>query len=155
MTVPRKTLARHSPRCQDPPPPALRAGIEQFNRGEFWEQHETLEAIWIREPDPVRYLYQGILQVGVGFYHWRRGNRHGAVTKLAQGLEKLEPYRPSCMEVDVERLVAETTALLEQVRAQAELPPFPGADVPRIRLTGSTAEDQARKRPGASPAVQA
>jgi uncharacterized protein len=155
VTVPRKTPARPSRRCQDAPPPALLSGIEQFNRGEFWEQHETLEGIWIREPDPVRYFYQGVLQVGVGFYHWRRENRHGAVTKLAQGLEKLEAYRPVCMGVDVELLVKQTSALLEQIRAGTKLPPFPHGSLPRIRLTSQSGEVPADRQPGASPAVEA
>src|SRR5918992_5322278 len=32
--------------CDDPPPPLLREGIAQFNRGEYFEQHETLEVLW-------------------------------------------------------------------------------------------------------------
>jgi len=99
----KKTVPRRTVRCDDAPPDALLHGIEEFNRQEFFEQHETLEGIWIHEPDAVRYLYQGILQVGVGFYHWRRGNWRGAVAKLGHGLEKLEAYRPHCMTIDVER----------------------------------------------------
>jgi Domain of unknown function (DUF309) len=45
---------RPSRRCGDPPPARLRRGIEEFNRGEFFEQHETLELEWIEEADPVR-----------------------------------------------------------------------------------------------------
>ena len=70
----KKTTPRRTARCDDAPPDALLHGIEEFNRQEFFEQHETIEAIWIHEADEVRYLYQGILQVGVGFHHWRRGN---------------------------------------------------------------------------------
>jgi uncharacterized protein len=55
----------------------------------------------------VRYLYQGILLVGVGFYHWRRGNWRGAVAKLTQGIDKLQWFRPACLTVDVERLIRE------------------------------------------------
>ena len=101
--------ARHRPgrgqrsrRCSEPPPPRLRAGIEQFNRGEFFEQHETLEEEWIAEPDPVRYLYQGILQVGVGFEHLRRGNPSGARALWRRGISYLEPFRGGCMNVDVD-----------------------------------------------------
>jgi predicted metal-dependent hydrolase len=109
-------------------------GIDEFNRRQFFEQHETLEAIWIGEPDPVRYLYQGILQIGVGFYHWERGNWHGAVTKLRQGLEKLQPYRPHCMTIDVERLVIETQVLKEALEngAPRSLPPFPPPGLPHV-----------------------
>src|SRR5438132_6749936 len=85
---PKKSAPRRTARCDDPPSEALLHGIDEFNRQEFFEQHETLEAIWIHEPDAVRYLYQGILQVGVGFYHWRRGNWRGAVAKRGHGLAK-------------------------------------------------------------------
>jgi len=75
--------------------------------------------------------------VGVGFYHWQRGNWHGAVTKLRQGLEKLEPYRPCCMTIDVERLVLETTALRTQLElsGRGDLPPFPPAGLPEVHRT--------------------
>ena len=137
--VPHKHPPARTGRCQEQPPAALLQAIEEFNRGEFFEQHETLEAIWIAEADPVRYLYQGILQVGVGFYHWRRGNWKGAVAKLGQGLEKLDPYRPDCQTVDVERLFRETRVLWNELRLRdaSDLPPFPPAGLPRIhRVSG-------------------
>ncbi len=130
----KKTVPRRTVRCDDAPPDALLHGIEEFNRQEFFEQHETLEGIWIHEPDAVRYLYQGILQVGVGFYHWRRGNWKGAVAKLGHGLAKLEPYRPACMTIDVERLVRETSALRAELEAGGpdQLPAFPPPRLPRV-----------------------
>lgn len=101
----RKSAPCWSARCAEPPPPLLLTGILQFNAGEYWACHETLEELWRPEPDPVRYLYQGILQVGVGFYHLRRGNYRGAVNKLASGRAYLGPYAPACLRVDVARLL--------------------------------------------------
>jgi predicted metal-dependent hydrolase len=106
-----------SGRCADPPAPALRAGIAEFNRGEFFEQHETLEAAWIEEDDPVRYLYQGILQIGVGFHHLSRGNSYGARRLWARGIVLLEPFRSGCMNVDVDRLVEETQGCIDALDA--------------------------------------
>ena len=40
---------RFVPGWDEPPPPALLHGIEQFNAGEYWECHETLEGLWIAE----------------------------------------------------------------------------------------------------------
>ena len=65
--------------CDESPPPRLLEGIAQFNRGEYFEQHETLELLWRAEPRKVRHLYQGILQIGVAFHHLRRGNYHGTI----------------------------------------------------------------------------
>ena len=50
--------------CHEPPPKPLLRGIAQFNRGECFEQHETLEDLWREERRDVRRLYQGVLQIG-------------------------------------------------------------------------------------------
>ncbi|MCB0081439.1 MAG: DUF309 domain-containing protein, partial [Caldilineaceae bacterium] len=44
-----------------PSQPALQ-GLVAFNRGNYFEQHEYLEAAWIAEQRPIREMYQGILQ---------------------------------------------------------------------------------------------
>lgn len=98
-------------RCGEPPSPALLRGIEQFNRGEYFEAHETLEALWNAEPDPVRVLYKGILQVGVGCYHLLRGNARGAALKLQTGADYLSAFTPTCMSVRVELLIADALRL--------------------------------------------
>ncbi len=132
----RKEPPRRSSRCDAGPPPGLVAGIDQFNRGEFWECHETLEEIWRREPDPIRYLYQGILQIGVGFYHLRRANRRGAVNKLRGGLALLAPSAPVCLGVDVARLRAEAAAVLARVEVlgPADLTDYDAGDLPLVHL---------------------
>jgi uncharacterized protein len=106
---------QRSKRCGDRPPPRLRRAVEQFNRGEFFEQHETLELEWLEERDPVRYLYQGILQIGVGFEHLRRGNARGAAQLWRRGIAYLEPFEGGCMTVDVDRLVADTERCLAEL----------------------------------------
>jgi predicted metal-dependent hydrolase len=96
-------------RCSEPPPPELIEGIEQFNRGEFFAQHETLELLWRATRTPDRGLYHGILQIGVAFHHWRNGNHHGATTLLEDGIARLTPFAPSCHGVDVSALIAGAT----------------------------------------------
>lgn len=132
----RKEAPRRSTRCAEAPPPGLLAGIAQFNAGEFWECHETLEEIWRVEPDPVRYLYQGILQIGVGFYHLRRGNYRGAVNKLTGGLAYLAPSEPDCLRVDVARLRAEAGAVLAALTALGpeRLAALDTSRLPHVRL---------------------
>ncbi len=92
-------------RCTEPPPDALHKAIEEFNAGLYFEQHETLELLWRAEADDVRYLYQGILLVGVGLYHLQRGNRRGATLKLSQGIDKLRWFAPVCQGIDVAHLL--------------------------------------------------
>ncbi len=93
------------------PNPALLRGLEQFNHREYFECHETLEGIWIKEQRPIRTLYKGILQVGVGCYHLLRKNYRGAIIKLDSGARYLEPFAPRCLGVDVARLIADARTL--------------------------------------------
>ena len=101
--------------CREPPPALLRRGVEQFNAGEFFEQHETLEDLWREETRPVRRLYQGILQIGVAMHHLRRGNHHGTVTMIARGTRHLRPFAPACQGVDVADLLAGAARVLRAV----------------------------------------
>ncbi len=88
----------------DNPPPELIQGIAQFNRQEYFEAHETLEAIWRRESGPVRLLYQGVIQVAVGLLHAHRGNHRGAVQLLDRGIAKLDGFPSPCLGIDVASL---------------------------------------------------
>ncbi len=103
-------------RCKDHPTPAMIHAFEQFNRREFWHQHETLETVWRAERDEsIRNFYKGVLQVGVGLHHLTRGNYRGAVKVLSRGINYLRPYAPFCYGVDVQRLIDEAAAVLETV----------------------------------------
>jgi predicted metal-dependent hydrolase len=65
----------------------------------------------------VRRLYHGILQVGVGLYHWSRGNHHGASVLLDEGIERLRAFEPECHGVDVTALVRDASALRAELIA--------------------------------------
>lgn len=98
-------------RCGEPPSPELLLAVAQFNAREYFECHETLEALWNAEPDVIRTLYKGVLQVGVGCYHLLRGNYRGATLKLQSGAEYLEPFAPGCLGLDVAGLIADARRL--------------------------------------------
>ena len=110
--VPPGPELRPRARCHEPPSDGLLRGIAQFNHREYFEAHETLEALWNAEPDVCRVLYKGILQVGVGCYHLLRGNQRGALLKLHSGADYLTPFAPRCMSVEVGRLIEDARRLL-------------------------------------------
>lgn len=122
-------------RCGEPPPPPLLRAIEEFNAGEFFEQHETLETLWRATRAPVRDLYHGILQIGVGFHHLRRGNYHGASVLMEEGLGRLAPFAPSCQSIDVASLIRDAAAARERVLALGpeRIGDFDWSAAPRIR----------------------
>lgn len=122
--------------CDEPPPSALLEGIAQFNRGEYFEQHETIELLWRDETRPVRGLYQGILQIGVAFHHMRRLNHHGVVYMLTRGSMYLRPFAPVCQQVDVARLLADVGRALQAVEVLGpdRLDEFDWTLAPQVRL---------------------
>jgi predicted metal-dependent hydrolase len=124
-------------RCGEPPSTELLRAVAQFNGRDYFECHETLEAIWQVEPGPIRVLYKGILQVAVGCYHLLRHNYRGATLKLQTGADYLEPYSPRCMGIEVGRLIDDARRLRA---ALVSLGPerFGQVDlalVPRVHLT--------------------
>lgn len=122
--------------CMEGPPPALLRGIEEFNRGEFFECHETLEELWMAEPRPIRRLYQGILQIGVAFYHLDARRYRSVVTLLNRGSGYLRAFAPACMSVDVESLLdsaARCLALVEELGPEG-LNHFDWSLVPKIDI---------------------
>lgn len=86
---------------------AVRRAAAQFNAEQFWECHETIEEFWGDEHGLLRDFYHGLIQVAAGFVHVQRHNWHGAVRLLGDGAEKLAPFRPSCLGVQLEPLLAE------------------------------------------------
>jgi len=109
-------------------------GIEEFNRGEFYECHEYLEEAWMQEPRRVRFFYQGILQVGVGFYHLQNGNWRGATGLLRNGTVRLREFEPETLGIDVARLVRESERCLRELEklGRERIEEFDRAGVPKV-----------------------
>jgi hypothetical protein len=124
--------------CSEPAPPELIKGIEEFNAGEFFEQHETLELLWRATPGEIRHLYEGILQIGVGMHHlFTNHNFHGAAVKLDHGIRLLSAFPPNCHGVDVARLQHDALAAREALIAVGPdgLGRFPVELTPRVHFT--------------------
>ena len=125
--------------AEPPLPPGVIAGIELFNKGEYYEAHESLEHEWHAERGGDRKLYQGILQIGVGLHHARSGNHRGAVLLLTDGIEKTSRFVPSYRGIDTARLVREAQSCLDQVTTLGpeRLDEFDWDQVPVIALPGT------------------
>ncbi|PSB19262.1 DUF309 domain-containing protein [Phormidesmis priestleyi ULC007] len=93
-------------------PEAFWQAIEQFNQGEFYTCHDTLEAIWMEAPTFEKNFYQGILQVAVAIYHLGNRNLRGAVILLGEGLNRLRKYQPEYGGIEVDRFINDSTNLL-------------------------------------------
>lgn len=90
----------------------------------------------MREPRRIRFLYQGILQVGVGFYHLHNGNWNGAVGILRYGIRRLQDFEPCALGIDVAGLVCESKACLRDLEelGSERVWHFDRSKIPRVRL---------------------
>ena len=130
----RRERAQMSEKTSKEVPELVLKGIEEFNKGEFYECHEYLEEAWMQEPRRVRFLYQGILQVGVGFYHLGNGNWRGATGLLRNGTIRLKEFEPVTLNIDVARLISDCEQCLQELEklGRERVREFDQTKVPKI-----------------------
>ncbi len=125
------------PACSTAIPDAVRKAVSQFNAGEYFECHDTLEAFWLEEPGAVRDLYKGIIQIAGGLYHWGNGNTRGCLKLLDRGIVYAGRFAPRCQGIDVAGLLDQARAALDWLTAAAPGTPLPLELTPRITLVDS------------------
>jgi predicted metal-dependent hydrolase len=79
----------------DTPDPRYLAGIDLFNRGEYFDAHEVWEDLWGDCTAADRRFYQALIQAAVSLYHWERRNRAGADRLFRSGRAYMAPYGPT------------------------------------------------------------
>ncbi|MEM7557422.1 MAG: DUF309 domain-containing protein [Cyanobacteria bacterium P01_A01_bin.84] len=91
-------------------------GVEQFNNGDFYACHDTLEALWMEAAEPDKTFYQGVLQIAVGLYHLGNQNLRGAAILLGEGSNRLRRYPSTYSGIDVDELLEQSTEILKVVQ---------------------------------------
>ncbi len=115
----------------DIPDPRFLAGVDLFNRREFFDAHEVWEDLWHECAGPDRRFYQALIQAAVAAYHWERGNATGAARLYRSGRRYMEPFRPVNLGLAVDAFWDQMAAHLAGAlgdTAAASVPP------PTIRL---------------------
>lgn len=100
----------------DDQPQQFWRGVEQFNTGEFYACHDTLEALWMEATEPEKTFYQGILQIAVALYHLGNHNWRGATILLGEGSNRLRRYPSVYGGIDVDELLEQSAALLRTLQ---------------------------------------
>lgn len=100
--------------------PRALLGIKLFNTQKYFEAHEELEFAWREEKGPIRELYRGILQVGVGYYHIQNRNYRGGKIMLERAQKWLKPYPKICLGVDVEKLRKDAEVIYQRLVSGGE-----------------------------------
>lgn len=112
----------------------IHKGAALFNAGLFFECHEFFEDVWRAAPPPARAFYQGVILVAAAFYHYEKGNLHGARIKLAQGIKRLEPYLPAAHGVRLDRWLAALSPFRSRIEAGLVTGVLTPSEIPRIPL---------------------
>ncbi len=103
--------------CAEALSPQAEEGIAAFNRGDYYQAHEDLEAAWMKDKGPGRDLYRAILQVAVAYYQVERGNFRGAMKMLLRVRQWLAPLPAVCRGVDVDFLRQDVERVQETLTA--------------------------------------
>lgn len=115
----------------------FQCGIDEFNRGCYFECHDILEDLWHETRGTDRLFLQGLIQISVGFYHLSNGNYKGAASQLTRGLSKLEDYRPEHRKVDLDELAKSVVSWLGLAEAglRGEFVQIDESRFPKLNLT--------------------
>ncbi|MGG1514998.1 DUF309 domain-containing protein [Paenibacillus oryzisoli] len=89
---------------------------------DYFECHEVMEEFWKEHPgDPRSGTYVGLIQIAVGLYHSRRGNRAGAVKMLGSALTNLQPADVRTLGLDAEELERRIRSTLAAVQGDNDV----------------------------------
>lgn len=124
--------------CQDDLPLLAQQGIEKFDKGAFYAQHDAFEDQWMEETGPVRELYRAVLQVGVAYYHITRGNHAGGLKMLRRVVQWFARLPDECQGIDVRQLREDAAQVRDVLAAMdpADIATFDRAllkPVPRVQ----------------------
>ena len=67
-------------------------GLDEYDKGEYFEAHEAWEDLWSDYNFPDRKFVQGLIQLSVSFVHLRNSNLRGAKSLMRKCILKFNNY---------------------------------------------------------------
>lgn len=101
MTRRRKATAAAS----SPFDPHYLGFFHEFNRGAYFEAHDVLEELWLREKGALANFYKGLIQIAGAYVHLSKSRADPARRLLLLAEKHLAPYAPACEGLEVRRLL--------------------------------------------------
>ena len=99
------------------PPPAFILSLQQLSQGHYWEAHESLEAIWLDTPYPLKLFYYALIKLAVGLLHLERRNQGAATSQLGPAIQYLSPFTPAFLGLQTDTLMKEAADRLALLRS--------------------------------------
>ncbi len=114
--------------------PRFHAAVALFNAADWYACHDGFEALWHETQGPMRPVLQGILQIAVAHLHRERGNNHGAMVLMGEGLGRLRGCDDQALGLALEPLRRTAELRLRLLQAGDSLDGLPA---PRLEPIGS------------------
>lgn len=93
-----------------------------FNRGAYFEAHDVLEALWLRQRNgPEDRFYKGLIQLAGAFVHLQKSRLRPADALFGLAETHLRPYAPRHQRLDVDRVLHLIATWREALSAQGFL----------------------------------
>jgi predicted metal-dependent hydrolase len=106
---------------------ALAAGLEAYDRGDWFLAHELLEPAWMGTEDLAeRELLQGLIKLAAAFVHDARSNPAGVAKNLRGARERLVAGRAAAPHLGVD-----AGELIQRVDDWLASPGGPAIEIPR------------------------
>lgn len=94
-------------------------GIRLYNNEEYYLAHDCFEIVWKNiEKDKV--FYQGLIQISVANYHYKKKNYKSAVEQYKKGIDKLKQYIPYYLKIDVLTIVNNSSSILSLLNGNSK-----------------------------------
>lgn len=101
--------------------PRYLAGIQLFNRREFFEAHEVWEDLWNECCDTDRRFYQALIQAAVALHHFGNGNLRGAAKLYGTAKAYMDRYGSPYLGLDCEAFWKQMATCFTPVHAETDL----------------------------------
>ena len=86
-------------------------GLEEYDKGDYFEAHEAWEDLWSDYNFPDRKFVQGLIQLSVSFVHLGNGNLTGAKNLLKKCQQKFDDYNGIHREINLSDLKSSIEAV--------------------------------------------
>lgn len=113
--------------------------FELFNRQQFYEAHEVLEHIWLKDKHgPNGAFHKGLIQLAGAFVHLQKNRPQPASSLFKLALANLEKYPATHEHLNLQTtggLIRQWLADLERTDFKSN--PLMAANAPKLKLDGS------------------
>ncbi len=89
----------------------------EFNRGAYFEAHDVLEGLWLREKGALANFYKGLIQIAGAFVHLSKSRSDPARRLFLLAEKHLAPYAPACEGLEIGRLLGRIRGWRRRIEA--------------------------------------